>query len=207
MALDAIAPADAVQDAVAADQETAAATQQDEATSADEVEGSGGGDIPAILPPPASGFFSLPTFPSFSSFFTRGFFGGGAAPPVAGAAVRRRARFDAAAFYEQRSNYDDDDDDARESFREGRQYFSECTDRITLPCVVEDFIAAGMGNVPNCLPIHCGDSLCDYGVAACKIESTVKPFGIGVHFGQGEEKGSPEENIGACLKYNQVSCA
>lgn len=193
MALDAVAPADAIQDdAIAADQETAAT--QDDATSSDAIEGSGGGGgdiIPAaVIPPP--GFFSLPTFPSFSSLFTRGFFGGGgAAAPVS----RRKARI----F--------DSFDNGPENYREGRQFFSECTDRITLPCIVEDFIAAGMGDVPNCLPIHCGDSLCDFGVAACKIESTVKPFGIGVHFGAGEEKGSPEENIGACLKYNQVSCA
>lgn len=87
---------------------------------------------------------------------------------------------------------------------------SECTDRITLPCVVEDFIAAGMGNVPTCLPIHCGDSLCAAGVLPCRIESTVTPFGIGVHFGKvgaDEEKGSPEDNIGACMRYNQQACA
>lgn len=88
-------------------------------------------------------------------------------------------------------------------------YGSECTDRITLPCVVEDFIAAGMGNVPACLPIHCGQSLCGEGVLPCRIESTVTPFGIGVHFGDvgaEEVKGSPEDNIGACLRYNQVNC-
>lgn len=75
--------------------------------------------------------------------------------------------------------------------------------------MVEDFIAAGMGNVPTCLPIHCGSTLCAAGVFPCRIESTVKPFGIGVHFGEvgaEEEKGSPEENIGACLRFAQVNC-
>lgn len=74
---------------------------------------------------------------------------------------------------------------------------------------MEDFIAAGMGNVPTCLPIHCGNTLCAAGIFPCRIESTVKPFGIGVHFGEvgeEEEKGSPEENIGACLRFSQVNC-
>lgn len=92
--------------------------------------------------------------------------------------------------------------------RQSRQYYSTCTDRITTPCVVEDFIAAGMGNVPDCTPVHCGNSLCSNGLeTACRIESTVTPFGIGVHFGAGIDKGSPEDNIGACLKYNQLTCS
>lgn len=94
------------------------------------------------------------------------------------------------------------------SRRQSRQYYSTCTDRITTPCIVEDFIAAGMGNVPDCTPVHCGNSLCANGLeTACRIESTVTPFGIGVHFGDGVDKGSPEDNIGACLKYNQLTCA
>lgn len=177
------APADAIEDAAATDQETAATQDDPEA-----IEGSGGG----VEPP--SGFFSFPTFPSF---FTRGLFSGGS----------RSARQYIEGIDED-DNYNDDDNDqpTYSEDRQGRQFFSECTDRITLPCIVEDFIAAGMGNVPSCLPIHCGDTLCDYGVTPCKIESTVKPFGLGIHFGEGEEKGSPEDNIGACLKFNQVSC-
>lgn len=93
--------------------------------------------------------------------------------------------------------------------RSARQYFpSTCIDRITLPCVVEDFIAAGP-NVPppRCVPVHCGNSLCGMGNGIpCKIESTVTPFSIGVHFGDGTNKGSPEDNIGACIRYNQVAC-
>lgn len=177
------APADAIEDAAATDQETAATQDDPEA-----IEGSGGG----VEPP--SGFFS---FPSFPSFFTRGIFGGGS----------RSARQYIDGI-EEHGNYNayDDDQPTYSASRQSRQFFSECTDRITLPCIVEDFIGAGMGNVPSCLPIHCGDTLCDYGVIPCKIESTVKPFGLGIHFGEGEEKGSPEDNIGACLKYNQMSC-
>lgn len=173
------AAADGPQDPAAADQETAAASQ-DEA-----VEGSGGA---ADAPVPASGFFSLPSFPAFPSFFRGGFF-------------RSSREFNG------RAKQDNDDFEYLSS-RESRQIFdSECKDRITLPCIVEDFIGAGMGNVPSCLPVHCGDSLCEFGVLPCRIESTVKPFGLGFHFGDGsEDKGGPEDNIGACLKYNQVSC-
>lgn len=178
------APAEAIEDAATADQETAATQDDPEA-----FEGSGGG----VEPP--SGFFS---FPSFPSFFTRGFFGGGSRSS--------RQYIDEQYIDEHNSHNDDANVQATYLARQSRQFFSECTDRITLPCIVEDFIAAGMGNVPSCLPIHCGDTLCDYGVTPCKIESTVKPFGLGIHFGKGEEKGSPEDNIGACLKFNQVSC-
>lgn len=90
--------------------------------------------------------------------------------------------------------------------RSPRQFFSFCTDRITMPCIVEDFISAGMGSVPSCSPVHCGNSLCPRGVSPCRVESTVTPFGLGFHFGEGLNKGSPEENIGACLKFNQLSC-
>jgi hypothetical protein len=92
--------------------------------------------------------------------------------------------------------------------RQGRQLYSPCTDRITLPCIVEDFIGMGMGDIPTCLPIHCGASLCEQGVSSCKIETSVKPFHIGVHFGDGKSfKGSPEDNIGACLRYKQLPCS
>lgn len=92
--------------------------------------------------------------------------------------------------------------------RQGRQLYSPCTDRITLPCIVEDFIGTGMGDVPTCLPVHCGNSLCPAGVSSCKIETSVTPFHIGVNFGDGlNNKGSPEDNIGACLRYRQLPCA
>lgn len=92
------------------------------------------------------------------------------------------------------------------SKRSGRQYFSTCSDRITMPCIVEDFISAGMGSVPSCSPVHCGSSLCPGGNLPCRVESTVTPFGLGIHFGDGTFKGSPEDNIGACIRYNQLAC-
>ena len=168
-------PAEAAAIAPASDQVAAPSADDPEV-----VEGSGGGDgIVADAPiadVPASGFFSLPSFPSiFPSFLTRGLFGASQL--------------------------------ASESRRSSKQLFnSACTDRITLPCVVEDFIAAGMGNVPNCFPVHCGNTLCPNGVLPCRVESTVTPFGLGVHFGDGQDKGSPEDNIGACLRYNQLNC-
>ncbi|XP_039438715.1 uncharacterized protein LOC120419916 [Culex pipiens pallens] len=91
--------------------------------------------------------------------------------------------------------------------RYARQFGSTCTDRITLPCIVEDFIGAGMGDVPSCSPVHCGNSLCPLGVSPCRVETSVTPFGLGIHFGEGLDKGSPEDNIGACLRYNQLPCA
>ena len=93
------------------------------------------------------------------------------------------------------------------SARKSKQLFSTCFDRITMPCIMEDFIAAGMGNVPSCVPVHCGNSLCYNGVSPCRVETSVTPFQVGIHFGDGRgNKGSPEENIGACLRYRQLPC-
>ncbi|XP_055550338.1 uncharacterized protein LOC129732920 [Wyeomyia smithii] len=91
--------------------------------------------------------------------------------------------------------------------RYSRQFFSTCRDRITLPCIVEDFIGIGMGDLPSCIPVHCGNSLCPGGATPCRVETSVTPFGLGVHFGEGLDKGSPEDNIGACLRYSQIPCA
>lgn len=96
------------------------------------------------------------------------------------------------------------------SYRQSRQLYSPCVDRITLPCIVEDFIGAGMSDAPSsCIPVLCGSSLCVSGRgSACKIETSVTPFHIGVHFGDGKQnKGSPENNIGACLRYKQLPCS
>lgn len=91
--------------------------------------------------------------------------------------------------------------------RQGRQIYSPCRDRITMPCIMEDFIAAGMGDVPSCLPVHCGNSLCHNGASPCRVETSVTPFHVGIHFGDGNvNKGSPEDNIGACLRYRQLPC-
>ncbi|XP_053692418.1 uncharacterized protein LOC128740871 [Sabethes cyaneus] len=91
--------------------------------------------------------------------------------------------------------------------RFSRQFYSTCRDRITLPCIVEDFIGIGMGDLPSCVPVHCGNSLCPGGATPCRVETSVTPFGLGIHFGEGLDKGSPEDNIGACLRYSQIPCA
>ncbi|XP_055685628.1 uncharacterized protein LOC129791461 [Lutzomyia longipalpis] len=88
--------------------------------------------------------------------------------------------------------------------RNGRQFFPFCSDRMTLPCIVEDFI--GASDVSMCRPVHCGNSLCPPGQTPCRVETSVTPFGIGFHFGEGVNKGSPEENIGACLRWTQMPC-
>lgn len=95
--------------------------------------------------------------------------------------------------------------DVNHNHRQGKQFFRVCADRITLPCIVEDFIGAGMGDI-GCQPVHCGNTMCRSGSSPCKIETSVTPFAIGVHFGEGVDKGNPDENIGACLRYNQIAC-
>lgn len=91
--------------------------------------------------------------------------------------------------------------------RKSKQFYSTCNDRITLPCIIEDFISVGTGgSIPTCSPIHCGNSLCSSNVSPCRVESTVTPFGIGIHFGDGRNKGGAEENIGACIRYKQLNC-
>uniref|UniRef100_A0A336MSC2 CSON000532 protein n=1 Tax=Culicoides sonorensis TaxID=179676 RepID=A0A336MSC2_CULSO len=89
---------------------------------------------------------------------------------------------------------------------DARQLYSTCTDRITMPCIIEDFIGVGMGEVPSCVPVHCGLSLCPPGISPCRLESSVTPFRLGIRFGSGARKGSPEDNIGACLRYFQMPC-
>lgn len=99
--------------------------------------------------------------------------------------------------------------DSAETNRSPKQYFATCNDRITLPCIVEDFIAVGGGSVPTCTPVHCGNSFgCPPGATTghCRIESTVTPFAIRVEFGDGTFKGNAEENIGACLRFKQQNC-
>lgn len=94
------------------------------------------------------------------------------------------------------------------SMRESRQFYTLCVDRITMPCIVEDFLTlkSAPAMAATCSPVHCGNSLCPYNATPCRVESTVAPFGIGVHFGSGLNKGSPEENIGMCLRYIQMNC-
>ncbi|KAI8042412.1 uncharacterized protein LOC128263173 [Drosophila gunungcola] len=92
--------------------------------------------------------------------------------------------------------------------RQARQFFSTCSDRITMPCIIEDFIGTGLGPLPGCEPVHCGAQFCSSGVWPCRIESTVTPFYIGVRFGNGlgAGKANAEDNVGACLRFSQVQC-
>ncbi|XP_058122523.1 uncharacterized protein LOC131293442 [Anopheles ziemanni] len=118
-----------------------------------------------------------------------------------------------------RSIFDDDDDAVgvggkRVRKRKGRESWQSrqfeginCIDRITLPCIVEDFIGVGMGDLPTCRPVHCGNSLCPPGVSPCRVETSVTPFRLGIHFGEGSDRGSPEDNLGACIRYSQIPCA
>uniref|UniRef100_A0A182J5U3 CUB domain-containing protein n=1 Tax=Anopheles atroparvus TaxID=41427 RepID=A0A182J5U3_ANOAO len=120
-----------------------------------------------------------------------------------------------------RSIFDDDDVDAGKGKRTGRALSGgaghgwqsrqfegiNCIDRITLPCIVEDFIGVGMGDLPTCRPVHCGNSLCPPGVSPCRVETSVTPFRLGIHFGEGTDRGSPEDNLGACIRYSQIPCA
>ncbi|KAH8248654.1 hypothetical protein KR032_001813 [Drosophila birchii] len=96
----------------------------------------------------------------------------------------------------------------RQRRRQARQFYSTCSDRITMPCIIEDFIGTGLGPLPGCEPIHCGAQFCSSGVWPCRIESTVTPFYIGVHFGNGlgAGKANAEDNVGACLRFSQVQC-
>ncbi|XP_055849332.1 uncharacterized protein LOC129914208 isoform X2 [Episyrphus balteatus] len=41
--------------------------------------------------------------------------------------------------------------------RSNRQFFTTCNDRITMPCIIEDFVGVGMGPLPGCEPVHCGN--------------------------------------------------
>ncbi|XP_047106141.1 uncharacterized protein LOC124775354 [Schistocerca piceifrons] len=85
----------------------------------------------------------------------------------------------------------------------------ECDDRIVMPCDSEDFImpkqnGGGMGGV--CDLLHCGSSFCSPGEVPCRVESSTTPFNIRVQFGPGKENESPDDNIGMCLRYEQLPC-
>ncbi|KAL1117664.1 hypothetical protein AAG570_003979 [Ranatra chinensis] len=83
--------------------------------------------------------------------------------------------------------------------------FRECNDRIIMPCDSEDFIMPG-GIMGMCNLLHCGNTFCSSGDRPCKIESSIKPFSIRVQFGPGTKDESPEDNLGMCLKFEQLPC-
>ncbi|KAL0871515.1 hypothetical protein ABMA27_005231 [Loxostege sticticalis] len=86
----------------------------------------------------------------------------------------------------------------------GRQ---RCRDRITIPCENEYFVSSTSYIPGVCDPHHCGDTFCP-GVpfSNCRVETSISPFAVSVHFGPPTRKRSPEENIGACLRYTQLPC-
>ncbi|XP_050093873.1 uncharacterized protein LOC126576605 [Anopheles aquasalis] len=181
-----------VDETAAADQEVAAdepvpAEEEpaaDDPDAAADEEGSGGG---------GGGFFDG----FFPSFFSRSIFDDDVVVASSGVKAGRRRGGRAMATSSRGA-----------SSWQSRQFEGiNCADRITLPCIVEDFIGVGMGELPTCRPVHCGNSLCPPGVSPCRVETSVTPFSLGIHFGEGRDRGSPEDNLGACIKYSQIPCA
>ncbi|KOB69910.1 putative conserved secreted protein, partial [Operophtera brumata] len=86
----------------------------------------------------------------------------------------------------------------------GRQ---RCQDRITIPCENEYFVTGQYYGVGVCDPHHCGNTFCPgQSQESCRIETSVTPFAVSIHFGPPTMKRNPEENIGMCLKYSQQHC-
>ncbi|XP_065219957.1 uncharacterized protein LOC135845378 isoform X2 [Planococcus citri] len=84
--------------------------------------------------------------------------------------------------------------------------FKECSDRVLMPCDSEEFITPG-GGPAVCDLLHCGNSFCSSSEQKpCRIESSTTPFHIRVQFGPGLREESPEDNLGMCLKYEQLPC-
>ncbi|CAG9788943.1 unnamed protein product [Diatraea saccharalis] len=82
-----------------------------------------------------------------------------------------------------------------------------CTDRITIPCENEYFISSTSYIPGVCDPHHCGNTFCPgVGNNDCRVETSISPFAVSVHFGTATSKRNPEENIGACLRYTQLPC-
>nr|XP_037876896.1 uncharacterized protein LOC119630688 isoform X2 [Bombyx mori] len=86
----------------------------------------------------------------------------------------------------------------------GRQ---RCEDRITVPCENEYFVSSSAWGGGVCDPHHCGGSFCPgLPAARCWVETSSTPFAVSVHLGPPTPKLSPEDNIGACLRYVQLPC-
>ncbi|KAI5637829.1 hypothetical protein NE865_09484 [Phthorimaea operculella] len=87
------------------------------------------------------------------------------------------------------------------------QHYQRCRDRITIPCESEYFISSLPFSSGVCDPHHCGSSFCpDQPHHQCRVETSITPFAVTVHFGPPTVKRSPEDNIGACLRYQQLPC-
>lgn len=114
------------------------------------------------------------------------------------------------AFKISSNNGNDDSDLGSGDFvdnSEGRQ-MEACGDKITVPCDSDELLTPGDEDLLQgvCDMSHCGSTLCPAGEDPCKIESTVTPFVIGVHFGPSRRDESPEDNLGMCLVYKQLPC-
>ncbi|XP_013179822.1 PREDICTED: uncharacterized protein LOC106126626 [Papilio xuthus] len=81
-----------------------------------------------------------------------------------------------------------------------------CADRVTIPCESEYFVASSVMSPGVCDPHHCGSSFCAAGRSDCRVDSSISPFTVSVHFGPPTHKRDPDENIGACLRYSQLPC-
>ncbi|KAG7311971.1 hypothetical protein JYU34_001394 [Plutella xylostella] len=86
----------------------------------------------------------------------------------------------------------------------GRQH---CQDRITIPCDNEYFVSNSSLMNGVCDPHHCGQTFCPGApFDRCYVQSSVSPFAVSVNFGPPVVQRSAEENIGACLMYQQLPC-
>ncbi|XP_048478406.1 uncharacterized protein LOC119693499 isoform X2 [Plutella xylostella] len=86
----------------------------------------------------------------------------------------------------------------------GRQH---CQDRITIPCDNEYFVSNSSLMNGVCDPHHCGQTFCPGApFDRCYVQSSVSPFSVSVNFGPPVVQRSAEENIGACLMYQQLPC-
>ncbi|CAG4942865.1 unnamed protein product [Parnassius apollo] len=82
-----------------------------------------------------------------------------------------------------------------------------CADRVTIPCENEYFVGSSFFTPGVCDPHHCGNNFCPGEQHRnCRVESSITPFAVSVHFGPPTLKRSPEDNIGMCLRYSQVPC-
>ncbi|XP_044252899.1 uncharacterized protein LOC123003909 [Tribolium madens] len=82
----------------------------------------------------------------------------------------------------------------------------ECSDKVVLPCDSEDLLMPQAVGPGFCTLVHCGESLCPAGENPCRIESSITPFVIGVHFGSSVGESPPDDNLGMCLNYEQMPC-
>lgn len=84
--------------------------------------------------------------------------------------------------------------------------FRECSDRVMMPCDSEEFITP-QGGPGICDLLHCGNNFCTDKETPCRIESSTTPFVMRVQFGPGNREENPEDNLGMCIRYEQLQCS